>query len=198
MKWKYNIKPEEVADEFLFFPLHFLLWFSLEPNRKQKEILQIGTLLPTSTTHPWQCSPQHNCKQESQPKSTVISILHLLIKPSRGYTGLPKHAHWFKGWRKPLPCCCHPLDMVMPFTNHCYVITIHCGLSPPLQVQPRFGFCVVDIIDWLGIDPLQGPRKKIPTTNCIQSPPHLSHSISSWSSRCTLSWIFRMIFFLCF
>ena len=93
---------------------------------------------------------------------------------------------------------CHPPDMVMPFENHCHVVTIHYGLSSPLQVQPRFWFCAVDIIDWLGIDPLQGPRKKILATNCIQSPPHLSHSISNPSSRCTLSWIFCVIFFLCF
>jgi len=94
------------------------------------------------------------------------------------YTGLAKHAHWFKGLRKPLPCRCHPPNMVMHFANHCHVVTIHWGLSPPLQVQPKFGFCVVDIIDWLCIDPLQGPRKKNPTTGCIQSPPNLSHPIS--------------------
>ena len=83
-------------------------------------------------------------------------------KTIKGYTGLPKHAHWFKGWRRPLPCCCHPPDMIMPFVNHCHIVTIHWGLSPPLQVQPWFRFCVIVIIDWLGIDPLQGPRKKNP------------------------------------
>ena len=83
-------------------------------------------------------------------------------KTIKGYNGLPKYAHWFKGWRKPLPCRCHPPDMIMPFVNHCHVVTIHWRLSPPLQVQPWFRFCVVDIIDWLGIDPLQGPRKKNP------------------------------------
>ena len=140
MKWNYNIELVRSSRWILFFPLHFPLCFSWEPNRKQKEILQIGTFLPTSITHPWQCSPPRNRKQESQPKLTVISLLHLPIKPSRGYTGLPNMLTDSRVEESHYQCCCHPPDIVMPFANHCHVVTIHCGLSPPLQVQPRFWF----------------------------------------------------------
>ena len=92
----------------MFFPLHFPLYFSREPNKKQKEILQIGTLLPTPTTHPWQCSPPHNSKQKSQPKSTIISFLHLPINLSRV-----------------IPVWPNMLAYSMVEESHCHVVAIH-------------------------------------------------------------------------
>ena len=160
----------------MFFPLHFPLCFSREPNKKQKEILQIENLLPTPTTHPWQCSPPRNSKQQSQPKSTIISLLHLPIKPSRVIPVWPNMLTYSRVEES--HCHVVAIHQTWLFASHCHVVTIHWGLSPPLQVQPKFGFYVGDIIDWLCIDSLQGPRKKNPATNCIQFPPDLSHLIS--------------------